>query len=132
MLRGNNGISVASALNHYLNEYAHCQYGWNASHMQLPDPLPEVKQKVRKVTPYVYRHYFNYCTFSYTAAWWDWERWQKEIDYMALHGVNMPLAMTGQNAVWDRVYRSMGFTDEDMDRFFTGRGYFMWFWEGKS
>ena len=98
--------------------------------MQLPDPLPEVKQKVRKVTPYVYRHYFNYCTFSYTAAWWDWERWQKEIDYMALHGVNMPLAMTGQNAVWDRVYRSMGFTDEDMDRFFTGPGYFMWFWAG--
>lgn len=130
VLRGNNGISVASALNHYLNEYAHCQYGWNASHMQLPDPLPEVKQKVRKVTPYVYRHYFNYCTFSYTAAWWDWERWQKEIDYMALHGVNMPLAMTGQNAVWDRVYRSMGFTDEDMDRFFTGPGYFMWFWAG--
>lgn len=130
VLRGNNGISVASALNHYLNEYAHCQYGWNASHMQLPDPLPEVKQKVRKVTPYVYRHYFNYCTFSYTAAWWDWERWQKEIDYMALHGVNMPLAMTGQNAVWDRVYRSMGFTDKDMDRFFTGPGYFMWFWAG--
>ena len=130
VLRGNNGISVASALNHYLNEYAHCQYGWNASHMQLPDPLPEVKQKVRKVTPYVYRHYFNYCTFSYTAGCWDWERWQKEIDYMALHGVNMPLAMTGQTAVWDRVYRSMGFTDEDMDRFFTGPGYFMWFWAG--
>lgn len=130
VLRGNNGVSVASALNHYLNEYAHCQYGWNASHLQLPDPLPKVKEKVRKVTPYVYRHYFNYCTFSYTAAWWDWERWQKEIDYMALHGVNMPLAMTGQNAVWDRVYRNMGFTDEDMDLFFTGPGYFMWFWAG--
>lgn len=130
VLRGNNGVSVASALNHYLNEYAHCQYGWNASHLELPDPLPQVKQKVRKVTPYVYRHYFNYCTFSYTAAWWDWERWQREIDYMALHGINMPLAMTGQNAVWDRVYRSMGFTDEDMDRFFTGPGYFMWFWAG--
>ncbi len=29
----------------------------------------------------------------------------------------MPLAMTGQNAVWDRVYRKLGFDDEDMDRF---------------
>lgn len=130
ILRGNNGVAVASALNHYLNEYAHCQYGWNASNLQLPEPLPEVGEKVRKLTSYTYRHYFNYCTFSYTAAWWDWERWEKEIDYMALHGVNMPLAMTGQNAVWNRVYREMGFGKEDLDRFFTGPGYFMWFWAG--
>ena len=35
--------------------------------------------------------------------------------------------MTGQNAVWDRVYRKLGFSDEDMDKFFTGPAYFMWF-----
>ncbi|MBE6216125.1 MAG: alpha-N-acetylglucosaminidase [Bacteroidales bacterium] len=130
ILRGNNGVSVASALNHYLEKYAHCEYSWNASNLDIPSPMPKVEKKVRKVTPYKYRHYFNYCTFNYTASWWDWERWQKEIDYMALHGINMPLAMTGQNAVWDRVYRKLGFTDEDMDKFFTGPAYFMWFWAG--
>lgn len=130
VLRGNNGVSVASALNHYLKHYAHCDYSWNASNMDFPDPVPTVPEKVRKVTPYKYRHYFNYCTFNYTASWWDWERWQFEIDYMALNGINMPLAMTGQNAVWDRVYRKLGFGDEDMDRFFTGPAYFMWFWAG--
>jgi hypothetical protein len=50
-----------------------------------------------------YRQYFNYCTFSYTAAWWHWERWQREIDWMAMHGVNMPLAITGQEAVWQNM-----------------------------
>ena len=130
MLRGNDGVSVASALNYYLTNYAHCDYSWNGSNLKFPDPVPVVKEKVRKVTPYKYRHYFNYCTFSYTTPWWDWERWQFEIDYMALHGINMPLAMIGQNAVWDRVYRKLGFDDEDMDRFFTGPAYFMWFWAG--
>ena len=130
ILRGNNGISVASALNYYLKNYAHCDYSWNGSNMQIPAPMPKVDSKVRLITPHKYRHYFNYCTFNYTSSWWDWERWQFEIDYMALNGINMPLAMTGQNAVWDRVYRKLGFGDEDMDRFFTGPAYFMWFWAG--
>lgn len=130
VLRGNNGVSVASALNYYLENYAHCDFGWNASNLDIPSPMPRVEEKVRKVTGYDYRHYFNYCTFNYTQSWWDWDRWEKEIDYMALHGINMPLAMTGQNIIWDRVYRKLGFGDEDMDRFFTGPAYFMWFWAG--
>lgn len=130
ILRGNNGVSVACALNYYLKNYAHCDYSWNGSNMKIPTPCPVVPEKIRRTTPHQYRHYFNYCTFNYTSSWWDWERWQFEIDYMALNGINMPLAMTGQNAVWDRVYRKLGFGDEDMDRFFTGPAYFMWFWAG--
>lgn len=130
VLRGNNGVSVASAFNHWLKNYAHCDISWNGTNLKVPSPFPMVKQKIRKVTPHEYRHYFNYCTFNYTSSWWNWERWQWEIDFMALNGVNMPLAMTGQESLWDRVYRSMGFGDKDMDAFFTGPAYFMWFWAG--
>lgn len=130
ILKGNNGISVASAFNYWLKNYAHCDISWSSSNLKIPSPFPMVEKPVRKVTPHQYRHYFNYCTFNYTASWWDWDRWQWEIDYMALNGINMPLAMTGQNAIWDRVYRNMGFGDTDMDAFFTGPAYFMWFWAG--
>ena len=34
-------------------------------------------------------------TASYSSAFWDWRRWEREIDWMALHGVNLPLAFTG-------------------------------------
>jgi len=130
ILRGNHGISVASALNYYLKNYAHCDISWNGNNLNLLKELPVVPSKIHQSTPYKYRHYFNYCTFNYTAAWWDWERWQQEIDFMALNGINMPLAMTGQNALWYRVYKNMGFTDKDMDAFFSGPAYFMWFWAG--
>jgi len=63
-------------------------------------------------------------------AWWDWERWQQEIDWMALHGINMPLALTGEEAIWQDVYRKMGFTDKELESFFTGPSYFSWFWMG--
>lgn len=130
LLSGNNGVSVASALGYYLREYCHASITWNGSNLKLPDPLPVVVGTVRKVTPYKYRYYLNYCTFNYTMAWWDWDRWQREIDWMALNGINMPLAITGEAAVWQKVYRAMGFSPAELKHFFSGPAYFAWFWMG--
>ncbi|SEW40478.1 alpha-N-acetylglucosaminidase [Chitinophaga sp. YR573] len=130
LLKGSNGLSIASALNYYLQNYAHCDISWNGTNLNLPSPLPVVKEKVHKTTPYQYRYYLNYCTFNYTMSWWNWDRWQWEIDWMALNGVNMPLAITGQNSVWDRVYKGLGLTDKDLSNFFSGPCYFNWFWMG--
>jgi alpha-N-acetylglucosaminidase len=129
-ISGNDGVSIASGLYYYLKNYANCQITWNGTNLKLPSLLPVVPHKVRKNTPYDYRYYLNYCTFSYTMSWWTWERWEKEIDWMALHGINLPLALTGQNAVWYRVYKELGFTDQDLKSFFSGPTYFGWFWMG--
>lgn len=128
ILRGNDGVSIASAFNYWLNHYAHCQVTWNGTNLNIPKPFPLVPQKIRKVTPYKYRYYFNYTT--YTLLYWHWPRWQQEIDWMALHGINMPLAVQGQNIIWDKVYKSLGFTGQELDSFFTGPSWFIWFWMG--
>ncbi len=130
ILRGNNGVSVASALNHFLKYYCHNDISWNGTNLNLPDPLPTVEGTIRKISPYKYRYYLNYCTFNYSMAWWDWERWQQEIDWMALNGINMPLALTGEEAIWQEVYHTMGFSDQELETFFTGPSYFSWFWMG--
>ena len=51
-----------------------------------------------------YRYYMNVVTHSYSAAFWDTDRWMQEIDWMALSGVNLPLAFTGQEWAFYRVY----------------------------
>jgi alpha-N-acetylglucosaminidase len=130
LLRGNNGVAIASALYYYLTEYGHCQITWNGINLKLPVKLPVVKGKIRKETPYQYRYYLNYCTFNYSMSWWDWRRWEKEIDWMALHGINMPLAITGEEYTWYKVYHELGFTDDELKGFFTGPSYFSWFWMG--
>lgn len=130
VLRGNNGVAVASALYFYLNEYCHAQITWNGTNLNLPKILPAVKSKIHKSTPYEYRYYLNYCTFNYSMSWWDWRRWEKEIDWMALHGINMPLAITGEEYTWYLVYKEMGFTDDELKDFFCGPSYFSWFWMG--
>ncbi len=127
ILRGNTPVEIASALNWYLKYYANCQISWNGDNINLPaDGLPQVPKKVRHISPYKYRACFNYCTFSYTMPWWDWSRWQKEIDWMAMHGINMPLAITGQEAVWQNTLRKFKMSDNEIRSFLVGPAYFAW------
>lgn len=130
VLRGSNGLSVGSALNEYLRSYCHSFISWDGVDLRLPAALPVVGSRVRRVTPYQYRYYLNYCTYQYSMAWWDWDRWQREIDWMTLNGINMPLSITGEEAVWQKVYRRLGFSDAELQRFFCGPAYFSWFWMG--
>ncbi|MEQ2256939.1 hypothetical protein ILYODFUR_029253, partial [Ilyodon furcidens] len=73
-----------------------------------------------------FRYYQNVCTVSYSFVWWDWPRWEKEIDWMALNGINLPLAFTGQEAVWQEVYRSLGLNESELEDFFSGPAFLAW------
>lgn len=128
VLRGSSPVAVASALNWYLKYYCHQQVSWNNFDVVLPSPLPAVVSKVRRITPYQDRSYMNYCTFSYTASFWSWERWEKEIDWMALHGITMPLVATGQEAVWYNTLKKFKMSDEEIRSFLVGPAFFAWQW----
>lgn len=128
ILRGNRPVAVASALNWYLKYYCSRQVSWNNLTVSMPEKLPEVEKKIRRESPYQERSYMNYCTFSYSAAFWDWERWEKEIDWMALHGITMPLAITGQEAVWQNTLRKYGMSDDEIREFLVGPAFQAWQW----
>jgi alpha-N-acetylglucosaminidase len=50
ILRGNNGVSLASALNWYLQKECHCDISWNCGdQLKLPKPLPEVRERIQVV-----------------------------------------------------------------------------------
>ncbi len=57
---------------------------------------------------------------------WKWKDWERFIDWMALNGVNMPLAITGQEMVWYKVWKKIGLTDEEIRSYFTGPVYLPW------
>jgi alpha-N-acetylglucosaminidase len=130
LVRGNNGVSMASGLNWYLKHYLNCQITYRTKQLNIPSQLPEIAEKVRIVTPHKYRYYFNYCAFSYTMAFWDWDDWERMIDIMALYGVNAPLSVTGQEGVWQNVGRRLGLSDEQMQEFYVGPAYLPFGWMG--
>jgi alpha-N-acetylglucosaminidase len=129
LVKGSSAAAMASGLNWYLKYGCNASVSWCGNQLDLPKPLPPV-ERLRKVSPYKYRYYFNYCTFSYTMAWWDWDRWEREIDWMALNGINMPLSITGQEAIWQAVYRDLGLSDDEINGFFVGPAYLPFGWMG--
>ena len=130
VLRGPNGVSIASALNWYLEHVAGITVAIPLRPIALALPLPRVSAKMRIVTPYKHRYFFNYCTFSYSMAWWDWAQWQQMIDWMALKGINLPLSATGQEATWRLTLRDLGFSDQMIADFLVGPAYLPWGWMG--
>lgn len=128
IIRGNSWVNIAVGINWYLKHHAGIHISWNNMNVKLPAVLPAVKQKERHETDLKLRYNFNYCTFSYTMAFWDWNRWQKEIDWMALHGINMPLAAVGTECAWRNMLLKLGYSEEEVGKFIAGPAFLAW-WE---
>lgn len=127
LIGGNNDISIAVGLNHYLRKYAHVHVSWfDTEPLHLPKrwPLPPCKEGGSAAVPD--RFLLNYCTYGYTMVWWQWPQWERFIDWMALNGINLPLALTGQEAVWQEVWREMGMSDDEIRAYFSGPAHLPW------
>ncbi len=127
IIGGNNANSMAVGLNRYLNRYCKVTVSWYADvPVVLPKVLPDVPATERVTARVPQRFFLNYCTWGYTMPFWDWQDWERLIDWMALNGVNLPLAITGQEAVWYNVWTSLGMSDEQVRNYFTGPAYLPW------
>ncbi|MGM9788140.1 MAG: alpha-N-acetylglucosaminidase [Candidatus Cryptobacteroides sp.] len=137
-IRANNANSMAVGLNRYLQEFCLTNVSWyDYNPVELPQTLPLPEEKVSAQARVDKRFFLNYCTYGYTMPWWKWEQWEHFIDWMALNGVNMPLAITGQEAVWQKVWKKFGLSDEQIRSFFVGPAHLPWqrmcnldYWQG--
>ena len=128
-VKGNSVLAITTGVNWYLNHYAHINISW--SQLTIDDvenyvfPIPEKEE--RHICSADYRYYLNYCTFSYSMSTWTWERWEKEIDWMALHGINMPLQIVGLDVVWKRLLTEYyNYTSEEANDFIAGPCFQAW------
>ncbi|XP_053121685.1 alpha-N-acetylglucosaminidase [Hemicordylus capensis] len=126
VVTGSSGVAAASGIYHYLKDFCGCHVSWSGTQLRLPDSLPPVPTEISVTSPNRLRFYQNVCTQSYSYVWWSWERWEREIDWMALHGINMALAFTGQEVIWQRVYLSLGLNQSEIDEYFTGPAFLAW------
>ena len=147
LIKGSTLSALTTGLGWYLNNVAHVNIAWNAlnektvavkergaayvdfSNITLPLPAEETHTSDAK-----YRYYLNTCAFGYSMTSWTWTRWQQEIDWMALHGINMPLQLVGLEEVW-RTFLTMedgsgkrkyGYTDEEAKAFVAGPAFIAW------
>ena len=141
VIKGNSLSALTTGLGWFLNHYLNVNISWNSLNEGKPGQpyadLPAIDRiKVdgeSRSCDAKYRYYLNYCTFGYSMTSWTWDRWQREIDWMALHGINMPLQIVGLEEVWrmfltleENGKRKYNYTDEEAKAFVPGPAFTAW------
>ncbi|XP_072977763.1 alpha-N-acetylglucosaminidase-like [Typha angustifolia] len=133
IIRGVTAVEISAGLHWYLKNFCGAHISWEktggAQLSSVPKPgslhiVPSTGILIQR--PIQWSYYQNAVTSSYSFAWWDWERWEKEIDWMALQGINLPLAFSGQEAIWQKVFQRFNISGTDLDDFFGGPAFLAW------
>lgn len=124
-IEGSSQVALCYAFRRYMQEACGSMTTWGGSHVVLPKVWPDYSLQ-HQTTPYNLRYFLNVCTYGYTAPFWGWKRWEQEIDWMALHGVNFPLATVAAEAIAERVWLRLGLKKEDVQSFFTAPAHLPW------
>ena len=114
-LEATSASAASFALGRYLREIAKGEVSWCGSRIPSEWPLPEAKIEFSPAVPV--RFAYNYCTLSYTMAFWSKKEWREEIDRLALSGFNSALVLQGLPEVWKSALES--FKDADGKRIYS-------------
>eukprot|EP00040_Diaphanoeca_grandis_P011341 m.58045 g.58045 ORF g.58045 m.58045 type:complete len:883 (+) comp22488_c0_seq2:20-2668(+) len=126
---GTTAAELTLGVGHYMREYCNMTIGWKrggGSNVFIPPVWPKVGMDVsiRRTTPWSY--IMNVCTHSYSLVWYSWADWSEFIDWMALSGINLFLAMTGQEEVQYKVFLKFGLNDTEIRNWFNGPAFLTW------
>ena len=125
IVTGTSPVALCKGFYDYIHDNGFGIVSWTGNRLDLPDSLPTV-QRTETVSPFAHHLYDNVCTFGYTYPLWTWEQWEREIDWMAMHGFDMPLAPIAGEAIFARVWRKMGLSDEEINEYFTSPLHLPW------
>ncbi|KAG2778952.1 Alpha-N-acetylglucosaminidase [Phytophthora cactorum] len=126
-IAANSATAMAYGLQWYFKSVLRTQTDWDNHKLVLPDKLPKVEERVRHKRSSKFSYYQNVDTGSYSLWAWSWPQWEKHIDWMALNGINMPLAFTGQEKVWQNTFHKYyNVSYEGLGKFFAGSAFLSW------
>ena len=130
IIRGSSTPALTAGLGWYLKYEAKMHLSWTGDQLNFTqftnEQLPLPTNKVRKSRQGKYSYYSNVCTMSYSFVWWTMERWYRELDWMALSGINMPLSFIGQEIIWLEVFKELGLAEQDILNWLGGPAFMAW------
>lgn len=125
-IEGNNGGSLAVGLNHYYKYFCNVHISQVGCQMKMPETVVPVGKTVHMESAVPVRYSYNYCALSYTMAFWGEKEWRRELDWLALNGVNAVLDITAQEEVWRRFLTKLGYSHAEIKDFIAGPAYYAW------
>lgn len=122
--------AAATGLQWYLKYYCNRSMSHLGDNLSALKKIPQITQSVKQVSQVQYRYALNYCTINYTMSFYTWKDWERELDWMALHGVNLLLVPIGTEEVWQNTLKQFQFTKKEIEDFIPGPAFTAWWLMG--
>ncbi|KAG0204138.1 hypothetical protein BGX33_008688 [Mortierella sp. NVP41] len=138
LIEGTTLSALGVGLKYYLEQAGQVELTWTGERFKelpaQPPRVPDLELDSGNVVTeghvrgsfVPWRYYTNVVTYGYQFAFWDWKRWERELDWMVLNGINMLPAMVGQEYVVREFFRSLNVKEADFASFFSGPVYQPW------
>jgi alpha-N-acetylglucosaminidase len=127
-ISGSSVSALATGLRRYFVDVAHVDLYWFIGSQldQISPTLPRPNSTITGASIVPWRYFFNTVTFSYTTPFWSWSDWELELDWLALHGVNLPLAWVGFEKILLDAFQEVNLTSSQILPFFSGPAFQAW------
>lgn len=119
LIEGSTLSALLMGVNWYLKYTAGVSVTWNGDCINmLPTALPVPSSSISGRAYVKHRFALNDTNDAYTGPYWTWEQWERQIDVLALHGINEVLVYMGAEAVYQQTFRSFGLADQELRNWF--------------
>ncbi|MET7451469.1 alpha-N-acetylglucosaminidase TIM-barrel domain-containing protein [Streptomyces sp. NPDC005574] len=113
-VEGTSPAVLLTGLHAYLRRVARADISWNGEQLDLPGLLPAPDTEITATADVPHRFALNDTNDGYTGPYRGWDAWERELDVLALHGVNEILVHTGADAVYYDTFRRFGYSDAEL------------------
>lgn len=110
----------------YLRRAALASVSWNGNQLNLPRLLPAPPGEITGTANVPHRYVFNDTNDGYTGPYRGWDRWQHELDVLALHGASAVQTTTGAEAVYLDTFREFGYSEAELLAWIPAPGHQPW------
>ena len=80
-VEGGSIVAICRRVYDYLRAHNLGTVGWAGPRLKLPAAWPDAPE-TKGSSPFRVRHCYNAVTSGYTTPYWDWQRWEQELDWL--------------------------------------------------
>ncbi|MFJ6369278.1 alpha-N-acetylglucosaminidase [Streptomyces virginiae] len=126
-VRGSTGATLLTGVGWYLQHVAGVDIGWPGDSIgMLPDRLPAVPSPVTRGAQVPHRYALNDTDDGYSGPYRSFEEHQRQIDLMALHGINEVFVQVGAEYPYHRALQGFGYSAAELRQWIPGPGHQSW------
>lgn len=124
-VEGSTPSALLFGVNWYLKYVANVQISPNGDRVGA-EVFPLPAKTIEGEAAYPHRYALNENVDGYTAPYWNWARWEREIDVLALSGINAMLVERGMDSVLYQTFRDVGYSDAEIRQWITQPAHQNW------